>query len=323
MKPTSGQIINAMKYSSHYFTNSFPYYLNYNPISVGFYITYKCNIKCPHCFSTAINKKEYLQETMSLEEFESIVTHRNLIDTFRVSFVGGEPLLHPDLFKMIELCTRHQKLTMFPSNGLVVNERLDEFKKTSLTTIQISLYDNYIEKQMKNAALIRKANPGIEVSLSRIVTKERESYLFMEEVIKMAKGLGLENICFQNFVAKDKTHSHLSIYEEDEDVLQYLKEIKSKYGREFNILFPAPLSKNAGWRFCYDFYTVVFVRKGGVITPCSTVVPPYKMPQTIYDDNFWNTKSFLDLRKNHNSTPPFDSLCDFCYKSARYTRAFI
>lgn len=55
---------------------------------------------------------------------------------FRVSFVGGEPLAHPDIFKFFDICRKAKKLVMFPSNGLLISKRIKEFKSNGPHSLQ-------------------------------------------------------------------------------------------------------------------------------------------------------------------------------------------
>lgn len=66
-------------------------------------ITSACNLNCPICYTHNKNKNPY---TMSLNEFSGIL---NAIkdtdpDLRIINFTGGEPTLHPDFLKMVEMC---------------------------------------------------------------------------------------------------------------------------------------------------------------------------------------------------------------------------
>jgi len=323
LNPTSGQIFNLFKYSTHFFLNRFNARVTYDPLSIGIYITYSCNLKCSYCWNPTINNKEFLNETITVKEFSEVLEHPRLKNAFRVSFVGGEPLIHPDLFEFIEICREKKKLTMFPSNGLLIQKRIEEFKNSSLTSLQVSLYDGYIEKQLENIKELRKVNPHIKISLARYVTREKESYAYMEKVIEMADGIGLYNICFQNFEPRDSKDAYLSIYNDDIEVLEHFQKIRSKYGKKFNITFPSPLIRDFSKRFCYDLHTVIFVGKGGKISPCSTIVPPDDKYGNISDKDFWNNDYFVSHRRNYNKMFPFNPVCEYCYESSRHERTFV
>jgi MoaA/NifB/PqqE/SkfB family radical SAM enzyme len=319
--PTPGMIFNALKYSSSYFTKSFRPVVNFDPLSVGLNITFRCNLDCHFCFNHAVNDPEMAKEDMTLDEVEKILDHPQLKNAFRLSFVGGEPLLHKDIFKMIELATKKKKLTMFPSNGLLVPHRIEEFKKTSLTTYQVSLYDGHLDKQIENIRLLKKANPKLSVAIARIVSSD--SYTSMEKFIQIAEDIGVHEICFQNIQADEKAGIEASIFDDNEGFLDHREMLRSKYGGKFNIMFPEPLKRDIQKKFCLELYTVIFLGKGGVISPCSTINPPSVKYGTISDNNFWNSKYFKSHRGLYNSNFPFDKACEFCYESSSPGRNFI
>jgi radical SAM protein with 4Fe4S-binding SPASM domain len=323
IRPTVRQVINATKYSYCYFTDNFKTTAPYDPLSIGLYLTYRCNLTCAFCWNPVINEKPFISDDLNVEDVRKILSHPRLKNAFRVSFVGGEPLVHDEIFEFIEIARKNKKLTMFPSNGLHIEKRLDEFKKSSLTTIQVSLYDGLVEKQMENVKKLRVANPKINVSVARYVTKEFKMLEYMHEVIKMAADANVKQICFQNFQPKDRTDAHLAIYDDDHEVLEYIDEVRKKHGKRFNIMFPAPLKRNPQDRFCYDLYTVVFVGKRGDVVPCSSIVPPSKKFGNIFDDDFWNNEYTKDHRENYNSKFPYDPVCEFCYESSKHERHFI
>lgn len=323
LKPSLGMVGNAVKFSRAFFLDDFKPDVNHSPLSIGLYITYKCNIDCPFCWNPHINEKDFISQDMSVEEIEKILDHPRLKQAFRVSFVGGEPLAHKDIFNMIELCKKKKKLTMIPSNGLLIPKRIDDFKKSSLTSLQISLYDGHIDEQLENIRLLQKVNSNITLSIARYVTTEKKSYLSMEDFIKMADENDIQHICFQNFVAKDEKDIHLAIFDDHKEILDHFDYLRSKYSNRFNITFPSPLKRNNDERFCYDLYTVIFVGKNGHVAPCSSITPPSEKFGNIWQDEFWNNKYFYSHRKNFNKNFPFHPTCKFCYESSKHERTFI
>ena len=139
----------------------------------------------------------------------------------------------------------------------------------------------------------------------------------------MADDADVNQICFQNFQPQDSGDAHLAIYDDDYEALEYIEEVKQKYGKKFNIMFPAALQRNPADRFCYDLYTVVFVGKRGDVVPCSSIVPPSKKFGNIFDDDFWNNEYTVDHREKYNSQFPYDPVCEYCYESSKHERHFI
>ncbi|MDH5543462.1 MAG: radical SAM protein [Nitrospinota bacterium] len=323
LSPTVPQVLNTMKYSMRFFSNSFSPAVSHDPLSIGVYITYHCNLECPFCWNQTINKKEFLSQQMNIEEFSSMLQHPRLKNAFRLSFVGGEPLIHPDIFQFIEIAHSNKKLTMFPSNGLLIEKRLDEFKNSHLSSLQVSLYDGNISDQIRNVELLRSVNLDIDIALARYVTTEQNSLDYMTEVIKMSEQLNLKQVCFQNFIATSKENENLCIFDDNIEILEYFKDLDRKYGKRLNIMFPAPLKRNIKERFCYDLYTVVFVGKNGILAPCSSIVPPDRKFGNLSDDQFWNKKYFLSHRKYFTDKFPFNPTCEYCYESSSHERTFI
>jgi len=88
-------------------------------------ITNTCNLKCKFCPDT--NRKK---EFMSVENFEQAIKkvhkHTNLV----CLHVKGEPLLHPDLKKLLNILDKYNLKANITTNGTLINEKLDILKKS-------------------------------------------------------------------------------------------------------------------------------------------------------------------------------------------------
>lgn len=81
--------------------------------------TSKCNIYCEGCYRANVNKHKTLEEVSAdLDVFER---HR-IFDG--VSIAGGEPLIHPDIVKIVELVTKRGYKPIVNTNGVALNEEL-------------------------------------------------------------------------------------------------------------------------------------------------------------------------------------------------------
>jgi MoaA/NifB/PqqE/SkfB family radical SAM enzyme len=314
---------NTLKYSGHYFRDNFNPVVNFDPISIGIYLTYKCNLTCSFCYNLQVNDKEFVKQDMTVEEVQKVLDHPQLKSSFRVAFVGGESLLHKDLFKCIDMCRDRKKLTVFASNGLLIPDRIDELKKTSLDSIQLSLYDGKMDKQIDNIRLLKKYNSHTMISFARIVTTEKKSYLEMEEYFKIAQELEVKEIIFQNYWSTNEEDSHLIIYEDNKEVVNHIEMLKAKYDKDFNVGWPPLVKRDYKERFCYDLYSTVFINKEGLVSPCCRITSPSKEFGTIWDEDFWNNDYFVSHRKDFNDKYPYLSECENCYHSTKDHRQFI
>lgn len=69
----------------------------------GFHLNYsnKCNFTCPHCF-TKSGAGEFGETKLSLEDVKRLADEADAMGAYEIDIQGGEPLLNPDLFKILE-----------------------------------------------------------------------------------------------------------------------------------------------------------------------------------------------------------------------------
>ncbi len=89
------------------------------PLSAIVSSTSRCNLKCPMC-PRAIS--EFANKDIEFELFEKIVEEGKDFFEFVIPQGGGEPLLNPDLVKMIKLCKESGIRVGFSTNATVLTE---------------------------------------------------------------------------------------------------------------------------------------------------------------------------------------------------------
>ncbi|OGL43404.1 MAG: hypothetical protein A2042_07440 [Candidatus Schekmanbacteria bacterium GWA2_38_11] len=109
---------------------SLPYVLNLEPNNT-------CNLKCPLCWvPNPIKPKGY----MSFENFKKVIDeigdYLYLLNLYNL----GEPLLHKDIYRMIEYANKKKIFTSISSNFLIFNEEdADKMIASGLDYLRISL----------------------------------------------------------------------------------------------------------------------------------------------------------------------------------------
>lgn len=104
--------------------------------SIELAVTYRCNYKCNGCYA------EDLKENIDLPK-EQALYFVEKYKPMHVNITGGEPLLHPDLYKIIKGISKSVVVSMVTNGSLLTKNKISELKSCGLNTIQISFGENY------------------------------------------------------------------------------------------------------------------------------------------------------------------------------------
>lgn len=120
-------------------------------------ITEKCTLNCRHCFAAVPYKKE--PKSVSFQEFkEKIDLFITLFDGIRVlNISGGETMLHPDLYEMIQYATEKEEIKsvqVFTNGTLLANKEKVETLNRKKTLFYFSDYGKLAKNLKANADLM-------------------------------------------------------------------------------------------------------------------------------------------------------------------------
>jgi MoaA/NifB/PqqE/SkfB family radical SAM enzyme len=89
------------------------------PIQLTFFVTRRCNARCPFCFYLESPGPPATEPELTLDEIERI--SRSLGRLLWLAFSGGEPYLRRDLPEIGRIFYRHNRpaIMLFPTNGLM------------------------------------------------------------------------------------------------------------------------------------------------------------------------------------------------------------
>jgi mycofactocin radical SAM maturase len=107
------------------------------PICLTWELTYACNLACIHCLSSSGRRDP--RELWTAEAM-TLIDELASMQVFYVNVGGGEPLLRPDFFELVEYAVDHGVGVKFSTNGT----RLDRGKAARLAAmdyvdVQVSL----------------------------------------------------------------------------------------------------------------------------------------------------------------------------------------
>jgi MoaA/NifB/PqqE/SkfB family radical SAM enzyme len=109
------------------------------PLYVAWQITNECNLACLHCIEESGPGKAFrdeLDETQVFAVLDQLMDH----EVPYLSFSGGEPMLHPLFFKMVEhVCTRGAQLKIETNGHYLTAENCERMKSLGVKAVQVSL----------------------------------------------------------------------------------------------------------------------------------------------------------------------------------------
>jgi radical SAM protein with 4Fe4S-binding SPASM domain len=282
---------------------------------------------------------ERVKRHLTFEEFKKIIDSIYLLR--KISLVGsGEPLLNPDLFKMIAYAKAKGITIGFATNGLLLNKdkcreiidsRLD-WINISVDSIEKSVYESIrrgakFEELIENTRCLMelkgmKVNP--EVSLWFAIM--RRNLTCLSQMLKFASDLGIKQVSAQfghdwgsKELKKVFLDNDLSAREADViPVLKQSRELARKYGIRFEYInIP---DKNAK-RICKWPWKSCYITSDGFVTPCCVrgADPEILNFGNVFEESFtdiWNNKKYQDFRRKLSSkdTPGFCISCPSYYK---------
>jgi len=135
------------------------------PRLINCFITERCNFNCPMCH-VKNSRLEHLQE-LSLNDLKKFFKQISPYSP-SVSLAGGEPLMHPDIIKIIKYLN-HQKIVKgMVTNGLLLEEMASDLISSGLDFLAISL-DGPDEKTQYKRGLVKNSFPKIINGIKKII----------------------------------------------------------------------------------------------------------------------------------------------------------
>lgn len=96
-------------------------------------ITTTCNLRCPFC---TVSARE--TDTMPVSDFEHILLQAKQLTPYIYLHVQGEPLMHPQIEEILNLCDRYEMKVQLVTNGTMI-DRVPLLHHPSLRKVSFSL----------------------------------------------------------------------------------------------------------------------------------------------------------------------------------------
>lgn len=279
-------------------------------------ITNECNLKCRMCaHSNPEWRKFFKSGRLAFQDFKFILSHLPRLDTILLNGVG-EPLLNPDLGKMIRYSGRRGVRISFYTNAtLLTPEKSRELLLTnSIDKIFISIdagkaktyeairigakfYDVWfnIENFINLMKLLGKDKPNINIWMLMMGENIKETPL----LLKKMKKIGLKNLN----IAKLKRKIFTPVIKNNFTLMRALKDLayKNNVNLEYRNIFDRHMDHKKP-KHCLDPWRMVYINVDGEVNPCcfSFMYKSARMGNIFREDfkKIWNNQKFLNFRKN-------------------------
>ncbi|MCS7295361.1 MAG: mycofactocin radical SAM maturase [Dehalococcoidia bacterium] len=107
------------------------------PICLTWEMTYACNFNCVHCLSSSGKRAP---DELTTEEAKRLIDEWAALRVFYINVGGGEPLIRPDFFELMEYAIARGIGVKFSTNGSLIDEAVaDWIARTPYLDVQISL----------------------------------------------------------------------------------------------------------------------------------------------------------------------------------------
>ena len=106
-----------------------------------------CNLSCSFCSVSNRPKR-----SMSVGEFEKVLKKLDPYTDYVYLHIKGEPLLHPKLEKILDICRKYKKQVNITTNGVLLKEKAKILLNSGVVRqVNISLHsENHKEKYLKD-----------------------------------------------------------------------------------------------------------------------------------------------------------------------------
>ncbi len=216
----------------------------YAPLMVVWNLTWRCNLRCRHCYQDAgpLRSGQHLGE-LTLEQKLEVVEQiaNSMVPT--LSFSGGEPLMDPHFWKVAEAARSRGIYLSLNTNGTLITDevaaRLADlefaYAGISLDAPTSEIHDEFRgvsgSWQRTVEGIKRLSSTSVSTVLSFTVT--RQNYQLLPQVFALASELGVDKVMVYNFIPTGRGHRNIALDltpEQREEALQMMYDYAASGG---------------------------------------------------------------------------------------------
>jgi len=211
------------------------------PSHIDIEVTNHCNFRCLYCFNECLPEKK---KFMDVNKFINLVDKmtKNGLESIVIS--GGEPLTHPDIYKIVKHACDNLVAVKLNTNGYLLTHFIYQFKEFSNLDIQVTLNSSTpeIHEKLSNAnieglheTVVKNINAatkhGLKILLVMNIVPENVDDI--ENMCKLAKNLMCEEFMIGEIELTGRANSDLYVNTSSERIQNIYEEMNKKYDMKF------------------------------------------------------------------------------------------
>jgi SynChlorMet cassette radical SAM/SPASM protein ScmF len=173
-----------------------------------FYLTGNCNLRCRHCW-IAPRYVADAQETslyLDIALFKTVIEQAKPLGLASVKLTGGEPILHPNFFELLEFIKKNDIVLSIETNGTLCDERLaNAIRSCKQPFVSVSLdganpesheFVRGVEGSFNQAlkGLGHLVNAGLKTQIIMSVMSHNKNEL--ADIVHLAETIGVGSVKF-------------------------------------------------------------------------------------------------------------------------------
>jgi MoaA/NifB/PqqE/SkfB family radical SAM enzyme len=205
------------------------------PITFYGLVNERCNVKCRYCEYWRLPK---YKDEMTIEEWQkALLSIKDFVGKFSISFSGGEPFIKPGFLDLIEFCGKNGIHAGTTTNGSALNKKnAARYVSARPWNLNVSVdapfaelhdylrgWPGLFQKLSDGIKYIRdeQAKQGIDFPIIIKPTVGKKNYQYLPDMVRWAKEIGATGMNLQPMDRwTPETYDELWIEEDEHEELQ-------------------------------------------------------------------------------------------------------